>query len=81
MAPLPPPRALGVVADEGGAADDGTTKIGGDASLSDDLVPELDFTYFITKNVVFEPILASTRHQASVDIDPWIIGIGFGYMF
>ncbi len=59
-------RVIGVVADEGGAADDGTTKIGGNTDLNDDVVPELDFTYFLTNNIALELILATTRHQAEV---------------
>ncbi len=59
-------RAIGVIPDEGGAADDGTTVINGDTSLDTDFVPELDFTYFITDNIAAELILATTIHQASV---------------
>ncbi len=59
-------RAIGVIPDEGGAASDGTTVIGGDTSLDTDFVPELDFTYFITDNIAAELILATTIHQASV---------------
>lgn len=59
-------RAVAVIPDEGGAADDGTTNIGGDTSLDSDVVPELDFTYFITNNIAVELILATTLHTASV---------------
>ena len=37
-------RAAAVIPDEGGAADNGTTNIGGDTSLDADVVPEVDFT-------------------------------------
>ena len=59
-------RAIGVIPDEGGAANDGTTVINGDTSLDTDVVPELDFTYFLTDNIAAELILATTIHQASV---------------
>lgn len=59
-------RAIGVIPDEGGAADDGTTVINGNTSLDTDFVPELDFTYFLTDNIAAELILATTIHQASV---------------
>ena len=59
-------RAALVIPDEGGSADEGTTKIGGDTSLDTDFVPEVDFTYFFTKNIAAELILATTIHNASV---------------
>lgn len=59
-------RAAAVIPDEGGSANDGTTKIGGDTSLDTDVVPELDFTYFFTKHIAAELILATTLHTASV---------------
>jgi len=59
-------RAIGVLPNEGGGADDGTTVINGDTDLDDNLVPEIDFTYFITSNIGIELILATTRHQAEV---------------
>lgn len=37
--------------------------IGGDANISNDLVPELDFTYFFTKNIAAELILGTTKHD------------------
>ena len=59
-------RAIGVLPSEGGAADDGTAVINGDTDLDDNIVPEIDFTYFITSNIGIELILATTRHQAEV---------------
>lgn len=37
--------------------------IGGDTELSDEVVPELDFTWFFTDNLGFELILGTTSHQ------------------
>ncbi len=37
--------------------------IGGNTSVSDDIVPELDFTYFVTDNIAFELIAATTHHD------------------
>lgn len=59
-------RGIGVVPDEGGAANDGTTRIGGNTSLDDDVVPELDFSYFFTKHIAAELILGTSKHSASV---------------
>lgn len=47
---------------------DGTTDaLGGEAATSDDYVPELDFTYFFTKNIAAELILATTKHSVDVN--------------
>lgn len=47
---------------------DGTTDaLGGDARTSNDYVPELDFTYFFSKNIAAELILATTKHRVYVD--------------
>ena len=59
-------RGIGVLPNECGGGDDGTTVINGDTDLDDNLVPEIDFTYFITSNIGIELILATTRHQAEV---------------
>ena len=45
---------------------DGTTDAGGDADVSHDNIPELDFTYFFTDNIAAELILATTRHKVNV---------------
>ncbi|KEQ29098.1 OmpW family protein [Pedobacter antarcticus 4BY] len=37
--------------------------IGGDAQISKSFIPELDFTYFFTKNLSAELILGTTRHK------------------
>ncbi len=45
----------------------GTTDVlGGSARTSDAYIPELDFTYFITKNIALELILATTQHTVEV---------------
>ena len=60
-------RTLAVIPDEGGAADDGVTKIGGSTGADDSVIPELDISYFFTKNIAVELILGTTRHSMSVD--------------
>jgi len=54
-------RGVGVVPDE--SAKIGS--IGGDAKISNTLIPELDFTYFFTKNIAAELILGTTKHDVS----------------
>lgn len=53
-------RAIYVVPNEAA-----TTSIGGTVGISNDIVPELDFTYFLTDNVGVELILATTKHQVT----------------
>jgi len=52
-------RGVGVLPSE--SADIGI--IGGDASISDTFIPELDFTYFFTKNIAAELILGTSKHD------------------
>lgn len=52
-------RGIGVVPNE--SATIGI--IGGDANISNALVPELDFTYYFTKNIAAELILGTTKHD------------------
>ncbi|MEP5339718.1 MAG: OmpW family outer membrane protein [Algibacter sp.] len=52
-------RAIGVVANESATIE----AIGGDVKISNAFVPELDFTYFFTKNIAAELILATTKHD------------------
>lgn len=54
-------RGVGVVPDE--SATIGI--IGGDVNISNTLIPELDITYFFTKNISAELILATTKHDVS----------------
>jgi len=46
---------------------DSTTSINGSVNASDDTVPEIDFTYFFTKNVAAELILASTENNMDAE--------------
>lgn len=54
-------RAIGVIPDEGSESDD----IAGDVDIDDAYVPELDITYFFTKNIAAELILAVAPHDVS----------------
>jgi len=61
----------------------GSTDIPGEASVDNSVVPELDFTYFLTDNIGVELILGTTPHEveavdsplgASVDLgDVWLL--------
>lgn len=44
--------------------------IGGDVQISNAYVPELDFTYFFTKNVAAELISATTKHDVKAVSKP-----------
>jgi outer membrane protein len=37
--------------------------IGGDVKVTETFIPELDFTYFFTKNIAAELILGTTKHE------------------
>lgn len=39
--------------------------IGGDAEISNTVIPELDFTYFFTKNIAAELILGTSKHDVN----------------
>lgn len=54
-------RGVGVIPDE--SAKIGI--IGGDAKISNTFIPELDFTYFFTKNISAELILGTSKHDVS----------------
>lgn len=54
-------RGVGVVPNE--SAKIGT--IGGDVNISNTLIPEVDFTYFFTKNIAAELILGTTKHDVA----------------
>jgi outer membrane protein len=55
-------RGITVNPDESGTP----TLIGGEAKLSNESVPEVDFSYFITNNFAVELILATTTHDVYV---------------
>ena len=52
-------RAIAVVPNESATIQ----TIGGDVQIFNAFVPELDFTYFFTKNIAAELILATTKHD------------------
>lgn len=54
-------RAIDVMPNESASID----TIGGDVSISDQVVPELDITYFVQDNWAFEIILAVTPHDVT----------------
>lgn len=55
-------RARGLVVSP---TEDATIRpIGGDVSINNSFVPELDFTYFMTNHLALELILATTPHDA-----------------
>ena len=54
-------RAIGVLPQESSSLN-----IGGTAKVDNSVVPELDFSYFFTKNIAAELILATTRHNVKV---------------
>ena len=53
-------RIIDVVPDESAS-----TTIGGDVKISNDVVPELDFTYFVTDNIALELIAGTNRNEVS----------------
>lgn len=52
-------RGIGLIPDE----DSSITVIGGDVDASNEYVPELDISYFITDNIALELIAATTSHD------------------
>lgn len=52
-------RAIDIVPQESSSI----SVIGGKADVSDNVVPELDFSYFFTKNIAAELILATSPHD------------------
>lgn len=53
-------RAVGVITRDSGNVD---TVAGSDLTTTDTLIPELDITYFFTKNIAAELILGTTKHS------------------
>ena len=49
--------------------DDVPVNIGGEGDFSDAVVPELDISYFFTKNIAVELILATSQHAAHYNGD------------
>lgn len=56
-------RVLGVMPDESASLSVGGTGLQGTVDIGDQYVPELDITYFFTKNIAAELILAVTPHD------------------
>jgi outer membrane protein len=55
-------RGVGVVPN----ANSSVGVIGGEVTLSDNFIPELDFTYFFTEHIAAELILGTTKHDVGV---------------
>lgn len=45
--------------------DHASVSAGGSVDVSNDVVPELDFSYFVTDNIALELIAATTRHKVT----------------
>ena len=56
-------RGIGMVPDESSSI----SVIGGEADASNEYVPELDISYFITDNIALELIAATTNHDIDVE--------------
>ena len=56
-------RVIGVLPDESAALSVGGTNLPGSIDIGDQYVPELDITYFFTKNIAAELILGVTPHD------------------
>ncbi len=56
-------RVIGVLPDEGADLSVGGAGLPGTVDISDQYVPELDITYFFTKNIAAELILGVTPHD------------------
>lgn len=52
-------RGVGVIPSENASI----SAIGGDVAISNTFIPELDFTYFFTKNIAAELILGTSKHD------------------
>ena len=56
-------RGISVMPDEGATI----TPIGGDVDIENQIVPELDISYFFTENFALELILATTPHDVAAE--------------
>jgi len=56
-------RGIGLIPDESSSI----SVIGGEADASNEYVPEVDFSYFITDNIALELIAATTKHDVDVE--------------
>lgn len=65
-------RLLGVVPNNGGS-----TSIGGHPDASNDIIPEVDFSYFVTDNIAVELIAGTSKHNVkAVGTAAGDIGLG-----
>lgn len=56
-------RALGVVPEEDSAVSAGGVALDGNIKVSNAVVPEIDFTYFMTDHIAAELIAGTARHE------------------
>lgn len=69
-------RAIGVLPDESSTI----TPIGGKADFSNEVVPEVDFTYFFTDNIAAELILATAKHSAKDKLPGGSVDVGSAWV-
>jgi len=55
-------RAIYVTPDESSTLSVGTSTVSGEAAVDDQIVPEVDISYFLTNNIALELIAATTPH-------------------
>lgn len=58
-------RVIGVLPSESADLSVAGAPLGGSVKISDEYVPELDISYFFTKNIAAELILATTQHDVT----------------
>ena len=56
-------RGIGLIPDESSSI----SVIGGEADASNEYVPEVDISYFVTDNIALELIAATTKHDVDVE--------------
>lgn len=66
-------RAIDVIPQE-----DSTVSIGGEANVNNNVVPEIDVSYFFTPNIALELIAATTQHKVKLNNttdlgDAWLL--------
>jgi outer membrane protein len=69
-------RAIGILPDESSSI----SPIGGSADFSDEVVPEVDFSYFFTDNIAAELILATAKHDAKDRLASGDIDVGSAWV-
>jgi outer membrane protein len=60
-------RGLAVMPDEKADVKTGGTKLG-EASVNNDYIPEVDFSYFVTDNIALELIAGTSRHTVKTSL-------------